>query len=289
MHISVLSLLLLPAAQAYHQYPSRITKDEGLQYVKESDYYKDIDGTQKDLVLKNSLTKLIFQHTTVSYKRAWDAFGDVDQSLIGYPCSSNLTYIPDIYSDSCWVPDKQIQPDANGECGTYKKEGDCFNREHSWPKSWFGGFSAGKGAQSDLFLLFPSDGYVNGLRSSLPLGNVDKSQAIRYTSTNGALIGQCKNFDGQCFEPGDVHKGDLARTYFYISTAYDNQWSCCDNDGTNLASIKSWMEDDLRGWHALDPVDDIERARNERIYGNWQHNRNPFIDYPEWVDQISDF
>jgi len=50
-----------------------------------------------------------------------------------------------------------------------------------------------------------------------------------------------------------------------------------------------WMEDDMRHWHATDPVDDQERARNEEIFRNWQHNRNPFIDYPEWVNQITDF
>ena len=285
MHFSITTVaLLLPiGTQSYHLYPNRISLEENAEYVKDSDYYANIDSSAKDEVLKNSLTSLIFQHTTVSYDGVWTAFGDVDQSLIGYPCSSNLTYIPDIYSATCWVPDKQVQPDANGECGAYKKEGDCFNREHSWPKSWFGGFAKGQGAQTDLFLLFPSDGYVNGLRASLPLGNVDTSQELRYTSTNGALIGQCKNFDGQCFEPGDVHKGDLARSYFYIATAYDKQWDCCDNDGTNLANIKDWMEEDLRGWHTLDPVDDIERARNEKIYGNWQHNRNPFIDVSNMV------
>merc|ERR1719345_689018 len=78
--------------------------------------------------------------------------------------------IPDVYSDTCWITAKNIKP-SGGECGNYKHEGDCFNREHLWPKSWFGGFSAGDNAQTDLFELWPTDGYVNGMRGNLPLGD----------------------------------------------------------------------------------------------------------------------
>ena len=53
--------------------------------------------------------------------------------------------------------------------------------------------------------------------------------------------------------------------------------------------MKPWMEDDMRSWHKSDPVDSDEQERNNMIYTNFQHNRNPFIDHPEWVDQISDF
>lgn len=38
----------------------------------------------------------------------------------------------------------------------------------------------------------------------------------------------------------------------------------------------------LLEWHAADPVDDIELERNEVVY-YYQGNRNPFIDYLEWV------
>jgi endonuclease I len=177
-----------------------------------------------------------------------------------------------------------------GECGNYAKEGDCYNREHLWPKSWFGGFDYGQNAQTDLYELWPSDGYVNGLRGDLPFGAV-KSGTITYQSTNGCKIGTCANqaYSGKCFEPADLYKGDFARSYFYLSTAYMNKWSCCDTPGTNGSSIKSWMENELRGWHAADPVDESEIRRNDEIYYQWQHNRNPFIDYPQFVDQINDF
>eukprot|EP01031_Cornospumella_fuschlensis_P044148 gene44148-53971_t len=68
------------------------------------------------------------------------AFPDIDVYLPTYPCDQNVSHIPDVYSTYCWSTDK-VTP--GGECGNYKKEGDCFNREHLWPKAWFGGFDMG--------------------------------------------------------------------------------------------------------------------------------------------------
>ena len=97
-----------------------------------------------------------------------------------------------------------------GECGNYQREGDCYNREHIWPKSWFGGFDYGQNAQTDFFELWPADGYVNGLRGNLPFGVVINS-SVTYTSTNGCKIGTCEDYNGQCFEPPNILKGDLSR------------------------------------------------------------------------------
>jgi len=249
-------------------------------------YYQSIDPTARDDVLKAQLHDLINPHDVLSYDDIWTAFKSVDKFLPGYPCNENLTFIPDVYSAYCWEPEKLT---TGGECGNYKKEGDCYNREHLWPKSWFGGFDNGENAQTDLFELWPSDGYVNGLRGDLPLGDVIVS-SISYNSTNKSLIGKCvEDSNSKCFEPSSVFKGDFARSYFYLATAYWNEWSCCDTEGVNGSDIKTWMENSLRVWHLNDPVDDNERARNNEIYSNWQHNRNPFIDHPEWVDQISNF
>jgi endonuclease I len=111
------------------------------------------------------------------------------------------------------------------------------------------------------------------------------------TSTSGCQIGTCSSSDysGKCFEPVDQYKGDFARSYFYLSVAYMNEWSCCEESGTDKWNIKPWMETELRAWHELDPVDQSEIERNEDIYEEWQHNRNPFIDYPDLVYQIVDF
>lgn len=254
------------------------------------DYYAGIDFTATDEELRQQLHDLINPHVVFDYDAVWEAFEKIDQYLLTYPCNpSNATYIPDVYSSYCWTPDKV----TGGECGNYKKEGDCFNREHLWPKSWFGGFDYGANAQTDLFELWATDGYVNGLRGDLPFGIVSPSK-VTYTSSNGCLIGECDadasgGYSGKCFEPTKDYKGDFARSYFYLATAYYQEWDCCETPGTNASSINAWMETILRQWHAEDPVDDSERNRNNEIYENWQKNRNPFIDYPQFVDQISDF
>jgi endonuclease I len=251
------------------------------------DYYAGINANAVDDDLKGQLKALTNPHTVITYDDVWTAFPTIDIYLPRYPCDSNSSHIPDVYSAYCWEPD---QATTGGECGNYKKEGDCFNREHIWPKSWFGGFDYGANAQTDLYELWPTDGYVNGLRGNLPFGEIDVS-TMTYNSTIGCMIGKCNvdGYSGQCFEPNDKMKGDFARSYFYLSTTYWNEWSCCDTDGTNGSDIKPWMENLLRQWHAQDPVDDLEESRNDVIYNQWQHNRNPFIDHPEWVEQISDF
>lgn len=251
--------------------------------VSDSDYYAGIDMSAKDDDLKGQLKALINPHTVYDYDAVWECFESIDQLLPGYPCDDNTTHIPDVYSDYCWSPDKVV---PGGECGNYAKEGDCYNREHLWPKSWFGGFDYGANAQTDLFELWPSDGYVNGLRGNLPFGTVVTPS---YTSTSGCKIGTCAEYDGDCFEPVDYLKGDFARSYFYLATAYWNEWSCCDDVAVNGSDIKPWMETVLRKWHTDDAVDYLEVSRNDLIYSDFQHNRNPFIDYPEFVDQISDF
>merc|ERR1719265_169613 len=246
--------------------------------VSSDDYYADIDPNSS--TLKDDLQKLIEDHTTLSYNQVWEAFGDIDNLL---PCSGTETgKIGDVYSTTCWDA-------VQNKCGNYHQEGDCFNREHGWPKSWFGGFSKGHGAQTDLYLLWPADGYVNSLRGNLPLGYVDEPT---YTSTNGAKVGPCSaktGYDGRCFELPDEYKGDFARSYFYISTAYSGKFDCCDKEGVDGSEIKPWMEKLLREWHELDPVCDSERKLNDLIHSQFQHNRSPFIDHPEWVDLISDF
>ncbi len=256
-----------------------------------ADYYRGIDASATDDELRRQLHDLISDKTELSYDDAWTAFASVDKFLPGYPCNSaDSSMIPDIYSGFCWSPEKNVAAPGRGECGNYKAEGDCYNREHSWPKSWFGGFDAGKGAQTDLFELWPSDGYVNNLRGNLPFGFV-KAGTETYVSSNNSRIGTCLNNEsaGACFEMPDYLKGDLARTYFYLNTAYFGEWTCCDGPGYDEWHMDAWMEADMRAWHAADPVDDTEKARNDEIYFNWQHNRNPFIDFPQWVDQISDF
>ncbi|HEY9071881.1 MAG TPA: endonuclease [Candidatus Ozemobacteraceae bacterium] len=136
-----------------------------------------------------------------------------------------------------------------------------MNCEHTWPQS----LGATGVAKSDLFHLFPTDSKANGIRGSLPYGHVNEAN----WEDGGS---RC---DGTVFEPRPEHRGNAARAKFYFAVRY----------GKTIGDAEEAV---LRAWNKEDPVDAAERERCDKIE-NIQHNRNPFIDHPEFVDQISDF
>ncbi|HOY68252.1 MAG TPA: endonuclease [Candidatus Ozemobacteraceae bacterium] len=136
-----------------------------------------------------------------------------------------------------------------------------MNCEHTWPQS----LGATGVAKSDLHHLFPTDSKANSIRGSLPFGNVNEANWEEGGS-------RC---NGSVFEPRTEHRGNVARAKFYFAVRYGK-------------TIGNAEEAALREWHKEDPVDAAERERCNKIE-NIQHNRNPFIDHPEFVDQISDF
>ncbi len=161
-----------------------------------------------------------------------------------------------------------------------------MNIEHSLPKSWWGGIV--NYAYKDLFHLYPSDDKTNNIKSNLPLGIVDANP----TFDNGvSKVGKNvyeTSYTGNCFEPSDEYKGDFARSYFYISTMYEElskSWNSPMMDNNTYPVWKPWALNLLMEWHKNDPVSEKELARNEAIY-QIQNNRNPFIDYPDLVDYI---
>jgi endonuclease I len=109
-----------------------------------------------------------------------------------------------------------------------------------------------------------------------------------FTASNGARIGTCKNYKEKktyCYEPIDGIKGDFARVYFYMSTRYFNEFTCCEKEGIDGWKIKEWLVKVLKKWSEMDRVDEFERKRNEIIF-RFQKNRNPFVDHPEWINLI---
>lgn len=231
-------------------------------------YYNNADGKTGD-ELKIALHNIIKGHQEVSYAGLLNAFAYTD-------CKSNGK-IWDIYSNIEYSPNSSI-------CGNYDEEGDCWNREHTWPQSWFKEQST---PRTDLFHVYPTDGYVNGRRSSFPYGEVSNPT---YTSGNGSKLGPCvtAGYTGTVFEPVDEYKGDIARSYFYMSVRYyseDGSW--ITTDMTNKSVIKDWAMTMLLRWSDNDPVSEKEIARNEAVYG-YQGNRNPFIDHPEYARMIWD-
>ncbi|MFZ4520518.1 MAG: endonuclease [Bacteroidales bacterium] len=237
-------------------------------------YYDPANG-KTGVALQTALHNIIKGHTVVSYN-----------SIPGYFSSTDAkpgSVVWDMYSDvPGGTPPYIYHYNMGQECGNYGGEGDCYNREHSWPKSWFNDVPP---MNSDMFHIYPTDGYVNGRRSNYAYGTVSSAS---WTSLNGCKLGTCSwpGFSGTVFEPLDEYKGDFARTYFYMSTRYyteDGSWNTTDM--TIKSQLKPWALQMMLHWASIDPVSTKETNRNNAMYGI-QHNRNPFIDHPEYASQI---
>lgn len=244
----------------------------GASATEPSSYYTSCEGKNSASLL-SALHDVVGPHTTVSYDGLLDLYKTSDV----YPDGT----IWDIYSTKHW---------RTGEtCGNYSKVGDCYNREHSLPKSWF---SEAKPMYSDAFHLYPTDGKVNGQRSNFPYGECSGGTTLSSNSGVKALgrLGTCTfpGYSGKVFEPDDEYKGDLARSYFYMAAAYNDKISGWNSDmlaRNAYPAFTSWAVNLLLKWHRQDPVSQKELDRNEAIYAR-QKNRNPFIDHPELVEYI---
>lgn len=223
---------------------------------------------------RQALHDIIDDHTQINYSNLWSQFTTTDED------DNNANLVYDIYSYSSSGSSYTYTFGTN-QCGNYNSEGDCYNREHTVPKSWF---NDAMPMYSDLFHVYPTDGYVNGLRSNYSYGETNNPSN---STTNGSLIGPCSypGCSGTIFEPSDEFKGDLARTYFYMATRYMDVCASWTGDMFSGNNLSAWAEDMLMDWHLQDPVSAKEIERNNDIYGI-QGNRNPYIDHPEWVEQI---
>ncbi len=234
-------------------------------------YYDSAEGLLGES-LQAALHAIIDNHTVQSYAYSWIAFRSTDDKPNGK--------VWDMYSDvPGGVPPYEYTFGID-EGGVGGVEGTGYNREHSWPSSWYGGEVYPM--YSDLFMIYPTDNYVNNQRGSDPYGEVDSPS---WTSLNGSKRGNCSypGYSGIAFEPIDAYKGDFARTYFYVTSRYyseDAAWpGSAMADG---AELMPWAVNMLLDWHIDDPVSRKELERNGTIYV-LQGNRNPFIDHPEFA------
>ena len=242
------------------------------------------DGTAglTGAALKTKLSQIITNgHQTKSYDNLYN----------GYPSTDSDNYyekdgsVLDIYSENPSGKDPYVYQHGSKQCGSYKVEGDCYNREHVFPQGYFNSASP---MVSDIHHIVPTDGKVNGYRSSFPFGKVGSANFI---SENGSKRGTSAspNYSGTVFEPIDEFKGDVARMILYFATRYESKLSSFkDNDIlTNSAfpGVEAWELAVLKEWHTNDPVSQREIDRNNAAY-TYQGNRNPFIDHPEYVALI---
>lgn len=147
-----------------------------------------------------------------------------------------------------------------------------INIEHTWPQSKFSKEFPGDLQKGDLHHLFPSNSRANSIRGNHPFGEVEREESpINNCPSRFGLNSQ----GTEVYEPVASHRGNVARALFYFSLRYK-------------IAIDPTQEAILRKWNQSDPVDDVERNRNNNIF-NIQKNRNPFIDFPDLVVAIKDF
>lgn len=216
------------------------------------DSVKNLNGR----VLLQSLARLVGPHKNLGYDKARDVmFADVDDLD-----NNNIV--------ECDYTNRSI--DHVKDRGSAFQNGRGFNAEHTWPQS--------KGAvgvaKADLHHLFPTDIDANSRRGSFPFGEVVDVE----WSEGGSKLG--KDARGRMvFEPRDEQKGNTARALLYFYTVYSN----------HVDTVNFKVEEPvLLKWHAKDPVNAADRARNEAVY-RFQGNRNPYVDMPEFVDRVGRF
>ena len=245
-------------------------------------YYSSCNNKTGKALLE-ALEDVISAHKTVGYK-------DGLPSLYAYSDVKSPGIIWDMYSTANFSV-------TDDKCGSYSKVGDCWNREHSFPKSWFKNATP---MYSDAFHVYPTDGKVNGQRSNFPYGECANGTTLPSNNGVDALgkLGNCTfaGYTGTVFEPDDQYKGDFARSYFYMAACYNNRiatWSSDMLNGTSYPAFSSWAINLLLKWHRQDPVSEKEINRNEAVYSTivggeqlGQSNRNPFIDHPELAEYI---
>ena len=276
-------------------------------------YYQKANG-KKGRELKTAMYQIINTPSVMDYDSLWTAYRYSDAIPTDtvpiiwdmYSCKSAYSIYTNLHRNGS-------ASDPEGVKG--------FQREHSMPKSWFNPVAKSGTSYtykdiwphySDLTHLIPAEGKVNVKRSNNPYGT---NNGGIYSSEEGfSKLGACTYvpsdpsitpFTGKCFEPNDMYKGDLARIYFYMVTAYEKKqptWSSTgdgigDHCGTwtgdmfNLESddayqpFAPWALEMLMQWAKDDPVSQKEIDRNEAIY-KMQGNRNPFVDYPGLEDYI---
>jgi deoxyribonuclease-1 len=119
--------------------------------------------------------------------------------------------------------------------------------------------------EADLYNLFPSVGSINATRSNFSMANITDSKANTF--------GNCQvKIARRKVEPPNSVKGDIARIYMYMDSAYP---------GRGVISKKNRKL--FEAWDKLDPVSSEECDRVLKIE-QIQGNGNPFVT-PKCLEQ----
>lgn len=231
--------------------------------------------------LLEELRKETATGTSGSYNQLWDTY------LTAFMKSDG--YLKDYYSSYSKFTSKDKDSGSGGTA-----EGQKYNREHTIPKSWWGGTTSAGTQGADPFIVVPADKYINNLRSSYPFGIV---KTAKYTSIDDySKLGEADTsygYSGVVFEPNDDVKGDLARAVFYAIAKYSKSYSWTSGLGSVIFSgsesknfgLTDYAVKLFTEWNEIDPPDEWEVQLNNVLY-KIQGNKNPFIEHPEYVNTI---
>ena len=250
----VIAASVLPALSSLAQIP------EG--------YYSSLKG-KKGAELKTAVHKIIKNANVLEYGsgngNTWWGFWSTDRDERG-------NFIDRYSSESEWV-----KSTSQGAAGA------GMNIEHSFPKSWWG--KAKLQAYKDLYNLMPCESRINSKKSNYPMGIV-----VSGDIGNGwTKVGE--GTDGKKYwEPADPWKGDFARGYMYMATAYqDYNWS--GNQALQILqqgdypTLQKWAYKLYIQWAKADKPDAVEVKRNNDVY-KIQGNRNPYVDFPNLMEYV---
>lgn len=240
-------------------------------YVESTYYVKANAAIDSDLAtFKQAIHEDIkVNHTQLTYNQVWTALIATDED----PNNSDNVIL--LYTN------KSIAKTENAS--VKNNSPDSWNREHVWAKSH--GFpNSSQLGYTDIHHLRPSDASINSLRSNYDFDNGGTP------ANDGSIVTDNNVLSGVSWEPRDAIKGDVARMMFYMAVRYEEN---SDTDMPDLVLVDSVNTDgadfgklcSLYDWHNDDPVDVQEVERNNAVY-EFQGNRNPFIDHPEWVEKV---
>jgi endonuclease I len=248
-------------------------------------YYRLADNKTGE-ELEITLYEIIKDHKVLSYREVWDALRVLDED-------------PENQDNVITIFARQSIPKDDG---SGRSEWNRWNREHVWPASK--GFPRGTPAENsaaytDLFNLYACIARVNMHKSNYDLDNCDKKYDVHYNppfdvpSTLRVRV----TSGNRAFEPPDEVKGKIARAMFYMALRYrgeDGEPNLVLVDTIPTQTVSSdyqWYGEfgklsTFIEWHLTYPPSEREIHRNNLIYSNYQHNRNPFVDNPHWVTNI---
>ncbi|XP_039840575.1 uncharacterized protein LOC120700413 isoform X1 [Panicum virgatum] len=237
-------------------------------------YYAGLEGLAGD-ELRAKLAAVVSPHAALRDKDVWEALKILDAADAEHPEASSK--VIEIYSQRAVPKILAGKPDG-------------WNREHLWPRSY--GLSYGP-ELTDLHNIRPAD--VNGQPVNSSRGNkyfgectATSINCVRPANREAASDTET---DAEKWAPPYQVRGDVARSLMYMAVSYGSGQKAGTphlelSDSPSIQRRNMGLLSALLRWNELDPPSGPEQLRNDRVCSLYQHNRNPFVDHPEYANLI---